>query len=94
MKNQGERFLQKGVNVENFRLLVPIRRRFPYKLFTVQGAKRKIVPRLCGYCGGGVDSVIAIFTQLHWSSFNLKFKSSRPCLSQSTSFPECSYVIR
>ena len=32
-----------------------------------------IVPRLCGYCGGAVDSTIAVFTQLHRSSFSLEF---------------------
>ena len=30
-----------------------------------------IVPRLCAYCGGAVDSLISISTQLHWSGFNL-----------------------
>ena len=30
-----------------------------------------IVPRLCGYCGRAVCSVILVFSQLHRSSFNL-----------------------
>ena len=32
---------------------------------------QKIVSRLCGYCGGAVDSIISLFTQLHRSGFNL-----------------------
>ena len=38
------------------------------------------MPRLCGYCGGAVDSIISVFTQLHRSSSNLQFET---CLSQS-----------
>ena len=34
-----------------------------------------IVPRLRGYCGGAVDSIISIFIQLHWSGFNLEFET-------------------
>ena len=33
-----------------------------------------IAPRLCGYCGGAVDSAISIFTQLHSSGFKLEFE--------------------
>ena len=36
---------------------------------------QKIVPRLCGFCGGAVDSIISVFTQLHRSSFNLEFET-------------------
>ena len=32
-------------------------------------------PRLCGYCGGAVDSIISNFTHLDWSSFNLEFET-------------------
>ena len=32
--------------------------------------------RLCGYCGGVVDTIISAFTQLHTSSFNLEFEIS------------------
>ena len=34
-----------------------------------------IVPRLCSYCGGAVDSIISVFTQLHRSGFNLEFET-------------------
>ena len=39
------------------------------------GCPNKIVPRLCGYCVGAVDSIISNFTQLHRSSFNLEFET-------------------
>ena len=29
--------------------------------------------RLCGYCGGAVDSIVSVFVQLHRSGFNLEF---------------------
>ena len=35
-----------------------------------------IVPCLCGYRGGAVDSIISVFTQLHRSGFNLEFEIS------------------
>ena len=38
----------------------------------IQGVP-KFVPRLCGYCGGAVDSITSNFTQLHRSSFNFEF---------------------
>ena len=31
------------------------------------------VPRLCGYCGGAIDSIISNFTQLDRLRFNLEF---------------------
>ena len=34
-----------------------------------------ILPHLCGYCGGAVDSIISVFTQLHMSGFNLEFET-------------------
>ena len=34
-----------------------------------------IVPRLYGHCGGAVDSIISIVTQLHRSGFNLEFET-------------------
>ena len=43
-------------------------------IFQVQVFK-KFVPRLCGYCGGALDSVISVFVQLHGSSFNLEFET-------------------
>ena len=39
------------------------------------GCPKKIVPRLCGYCGGAVDSSISLFTHLYWSTFNLEFET-------------------
>ena len=39
----------------------------------VNGAYR--VARLCGYCGGAVDLIIPVFTQLHRSGFNLELKT-------------------
>ena len=33
------------------------------------------MPCLCGYCGGAVDSIIPVFTQLHRSGFNLEFET-------------------
>ena len=38
----------------------------------LQGVQ-KMCPRLCGYCGGAVGSIISNFTQLHRSSFNVEF---------------------
>ena len=35
---------------------------------------QKIVPCLCGCCGGAADSIISVFTQLHRSRFNLEFE--------------------
>ena len=34
-----------------------------------------IVSRLCSYCGGAVDSIISVSTQLHRSCFNLEFET-------------------
>ena len=39
------------------------------------GFPKIIVPRLCGYCGSTVDSIISIFTLLHRSGFNLEFET-------------------
>ena len=39
----------------------------------IQGVP-KIVPRLRGCCGGAVDSMISVFTQLHRSDLNLEFE--------------------
>ena len=36
---------------------------------------RKIVPRLSGYCGRAVDSIISVFTKLDRSGFNLEFET-------------------
>ena len=33
------------------------------------------MPRLCGYCGGAIDSIISLFTQLHRSGLNLEFEN-------------------
>ena len=38
------------------------------------GCPKIIVPCLCGYCGGAVDSIISVLIQLHRSSFNLEFE--------------------
>ena len=40
---------------------------------------QSIVPRLFGCCGGAVDSIISIFTQLHRSGVVLEFET---CVSQ------------
>ena len=49
---------------------------FSYENVVVHTECPKInVPHLCGYCGGDVDSIIAIFTLLHRSGFNLEFES-------------------
>ena len=40
----------------------------------VQGVP-EIVPRLCGCCGGVVNLIISVFTQLHRSGFNLEFET-------------------
>ena len=39
------------------------------------GISKTCVPHLCGYCGGAVDSIISVFTQLHRSSLNLEFET-------------------
>ena len=36
---------------------------------------QKLVPHLCGYCGGAVDSIISVFTQLYRSRFSLEFET-------------------
>ena len=36
---------------------------------------QKIVVRLCGCCGGAVDSIVSVFMRLHGSSFNLEFEN-------------------
>ena len=43
------------------------------EIFSVKCLK-KIVPRLYGYCGGAVNSIILVFTQVHRSSFNFDFE--------------------
>ena len=48
--------------------------------FKSTGGPNKIMPSL-GCCGGAVDSIISVFTQLQRSGLNLK--SLRPCKSQS-----------
>ena len=35
----------------------------------------KILPRLCGCCGGAVDSIIMAFAQLHRLGFSLEFEA-------------------
>ena len=39
------------------------------------GCPKKIVLRLCGYCGGAVDPIISVFSQSHKSSFNLELET-------------------
>ena len=39
------------------------------------GCPKKTVSRLYVCCGGAVDSIISIFTQLHRSSLNLEFET-------------------
>ena len=34
-----------------------------------------MVPRLCGYCEGAVDSIISVFTQLYSPGFHLEFET-------------------
>ena len=36
---------------------------------------KRIVPHLCGCCGGAVYSIISVFTQLHRLGFNLDFET-------------------
>ena len=46
------------------------------KIFQIcTGCPKIIMPCLCGYCGGVVDSVISVFTQLRRSGFNLEFQT-------------------
>ena len=35
---------------------------------------QKIVPRLCGYCGGAVLFIAPFSTLLHWIGFNVMFE--------------------
>ena len=44
-------------------------------LIPITRCPNNIVPRLCGCCGGAVDSFISHFTQLHSSGFNLAFET-------------------
>ena len=39
------------------------------------GCHKKVVPRLCCFCGGVVDSIISGFVQLHRLGFNVKFET-------------------
>ena len=43
----------------------------------IQGWPRMILPRLCGYCGGAVNSITSVFMQLHRSGIELKFNEVR-----------------
>ena len=43
-------------------------------LYICKGCPKKIVPRLCSCCGGAVDSIISVFTQLHRTGSNLEFE--------------------
>ena len=36
---------------------------------------KKIVARLCGCCGGFVDTIISVFTQLYRAGCNLEFET-------------------
>ena len=47
------------------------------------GCPKKIMSRVCGYCGGAVDS---IFSCLHSCTGQASTYSLRPCLSQSDSW--------
>ena len=38
-------------------------------------ASHKVFARLYGYCGGSVDPIPSVFTQLHRSGFNLIFET-------------------
>ena len=40
-----------------------------------RGCPKKIVPRLFFFCGGALDSIISLFTQLHRSGFKLEFET-------------------
>ena len=44
------------------------------EIYTVS---KTIVPHLRGYCGGAVDSVISVLTQLHRQDFNLESETLR-----------------
>ena len=45
-------------------------------LFSViYSVSQTIVRCLSGYCGGAIDLIITIFTQLHRSAFNLEFET-------------------
>ena len=46
-----------------------------YLLLVTAGCLKNVVARLCGYCGGAVDSIISFFRQLHRSSFKLNFET-------------------
>ena len=39
------------------------------------GRPETSMPRLCGYCGAALDSIISVFAQLHRSGFNLEFET-------------------
>ena len=41
----------------------------------LKGVLKLIAPRLCGYCGGAIDSIISVITQLDRSGFNLEFET-------------------
>ena len=38
--------------------------------FEDTGCPKIVLPCLFGFCGGAVDSVVLVFTQLHSSGFN------------------------
>ena len=38
-------------------------------------ASQNVVPRLCSCCGGAIDSIILVFTQLHRSGLNVEFET-------------------
>ena len=53
----------------------PQQRHKPGTIFeTLSRVSENIVPRLCGYCGGAVASIVSVCTQLYVSGFNLEFE--------------------
>ena len=50
---------------------------FDLYLLQYTGCPKIIVHGLRGYCGGAVDSITLVITQLHSSNFNLEFKTMR-----------------
>ena len=46
-----------------------------YKDFTIYRVSQNNCALFVCYCGGAVDSIISVFTQLHRSAFNLKFET-------------------
>ena len=70
---QKHRFIINNSNVKNI-IKNYIKQLILHNKLLHTGCPNKIVACLCGCCGGAVDSIVSVFTQLLRSDFNLDFE--------------------